>query len=225
MIYPLAACSGTKPQTARQVAAPASGIALVQQAAGTSATGMLTITSGSVPTDSNALILCLSYLSTDSLDGDPSIGGNAATLAASSTVAGVTTDIWYALGIIGGDPTTQAATVGGTRLSGSLSEWSGLANEIPVRTTNGAVASTTVDTIAVTPGAASNLVIAIGGWTANNYSSGPTNSFIRMTQTGGGAAWQEEAYKIQSAATDASTGWTLTLPINWTTVIAAFEGT
>jgi hypothetical protein len=202
----------------------ASGIALVQQAVGTSATGVLNVDLGTNPVIGNSLILCLSYLSTDGLDGNPSFGGSdTATLAASSTVAGVTVDIWYAHDILD-DPHAEAFTVGGTRLSGSVSEWSGLANSVPVRTTNNAVGSATVSTNPVTPATANNLVIAIGGWTANNYSSGPTNSFVRMTATGGGAAWQETAYKIQTSAVDAETGWTLTLPINWTTVIAAFDG-
>lgn len=206
--------------------APAGGgISLIQQVVATSATGQFSADLGSLPVDGNGLIACFSYLSTDSLDGDPSLGGQGCTLAASSTVAGVTTDIWYALDIIGGDAHSEVTTAGGTRLSGNVSEWSGLANSAPVIVNNSGLASTTVDTSDVTPNVSDNLVIAIGGWTTNNYSSGPFNGFTRMTPTGGGAAFQEEAYKIQSSAVDAGTSWILTAGINWTTVIAAFDGT
>ncbi len=65
-------------------------------------------------------------------------------------------------------------------------------------------------------------MVAIGAWTANDYSSGPTNSFTRLTQTGGGAVFQESAYLIQAAVTAKSTGWSLTAGINWAADIFVF---
>ncbi len=108
-------------------------------------------------------------------------------------------------------------------MSANFSEWSGLSNAAPSATNSDfGLANPTVTTGSVVPTTANNLVIGAGAWTANDYSTGPTNSFTRMTQTGGGTAWQEAAYLIQSSATSQSTGWGLSAGINWASAIAVF---
>ncbi len=198
------------------------GAAFVQQASGTDGGGIVNPNFPSNVTAGNSLICVVSYLSTDSLSGVAQ-GVNFLTLAQHSTVSGVSVDIYYKHSVTGGTLSTDVETNSGTRVSVNWSEWSGLKNAVPESlNTNSALAGTTVTTNTATPSSTNNLIIAGGAWTANNYSSGPINSFTRMTQTGGGAAWQESAYKIQSAATANSTGWSLTVGINWAAAIAAF---
>jgi hypothetical protein len=209
--------------------AATSGPVLVQQGVGTTANGQssgVAITLGADPTAGNALICLISFPSTSSDTGGPA-NPNADNFqsVASSTVAGVTTEIYVATNVAGGTDSNgiQVSTDLPARLSMSVSEWINLKDAPAEATnTNSGVVSSTVTTGSVTPVSASNLVIAIGGWTANDYSSGPTNSFTRMTQAGGGAVFQEGAYLIQSSATAKSTGWGLTAGINWAAVIAAF---
>ncbi len=143
----------------------------------------------------------------------------------SNSVSGARTEIWYIHNIAANQTGVTIDTDNEITMVLNASEWSGLNNAVPEATnTNTATASTTVTTNSVTPSSAANLIIGMGGWTANDYSSGPTNSFNRMTQTGVGAIFQESGYLIQSSATANSTGWTLTAGINWAASIAAFGG-
>lgn len=197
--------------------------ALVQQAAITDSAGDAF---GLAPVNfmtGNSIIAIVSHPSTETTDG-VSLGPDTAILGPSATVAGIKVEIWYVHNGAGGSRSFEALTVSGSgRISINASEWSGLANAAPEGTnTNTGLLSSTVTTGSATPVSAANLVVGAGAWTANDYSSGPTNSFTRLTQTGGGLAWQEGAYLIQAAATVNSTGWALTAGINWAAVIAVF---
>ena len=205
-------------------AAAPSGPAFVQQAVATDASGVPIV--AFAPAATNSVIMIISYLSTDGVDTNPRLTGGVSTsltLASTSTVAGVVTEIWYAHVV--GASHTAASFVGveGTRCSFNVSEWSGLVNEAPERPSDSsALASSTVTAGTDPPSSTSNVVIAAAAWTADNYSSGPTEGYTRMTQTGGGAVFQEGAYLIQATNAEGFTQWTLTAPINWATASAIF---
>lgn len=199
--------------------------ALVQQAVGTDSGGDAVTLFPVNTTAGNSVIFIISHLSIDTMSpGDVTLGPEELIKGPVATVAGVTIEIWYLHNIAGGTKSVEALNDSfSNRISVSATEWSGLTNAAPEATnTNSGVLGSTVTTGSVTPISVANLVIAGGGWTANNYSSGPTNSFTRLTPTGGGAAWQEGAYLIQTTATSKSTGWGLTAGINWAAAIAVF---
>lgn len=219
---------GASQQVSASLAAAPVGPGLVQQAVGTNAVSdSVPATFGSVVGAGHSVIACVSVLSTDAVaDVRTGESDTGLTRACTSTVAGVTTEIWYLHDV---DPTNQSVVLFGTsstRGSIAISEWTTLTNAAPGATnTNAQIAATAVVTNSVTPATTRNLVIAVGGWTADQYASGPINSFTRLTPTGGGAAFQEEAYISQSAATAKSTGWTLSLGINSASCIATFSAT
>lgn len=200
--------------------------ALVQQKTkgNNSGNGGTTLTSAT--TTGNSIFALISILSTDSIDpaSPPTIDGQVLTLGPSTTVTGAKVLLYYLNSITGGSGVCTVSTLGATKVTVNWSEFSGLSNAGPEATnTNTGVASSTVTTNSVTPASANNLVIALGGWTANDYSSGPTNSFTRMTQICSGTTLcQEGAYLIQVSATAQSTGWSLTAGINWAASVAVF---
>jgi len=153
------------------------------------------------------------------------VGGGGGFLTCGTAVAGtaITNNICHKHNIPAGVTSVTFDSGNEVRLNVSVITISGLNNAMPDATnSNTGLASSTVTTNSVTPATASNLVVAIGAWTANDYSSGPTNSFTRLTQTGGGAVFQESAYLIQAAVTAKSTGWSLTAGINWAADIFVF---
>ncbi len=137
----------------------------------------------------------------------------------------IAVDVWYLHGNSDATQTGIRCLLSG--LSGLPTtialEFSSLTNAAPEsNNTNTGVSSSTVTTNSVTPASANNLVLAVGGWTANDYQTGPTNSFIRLTPKANGTVDIEGAYLIQSSATANSTGWGLTAAINWAAGIAVF---
>lgn len=201
-------------------------IALIQELYDTNNSGdlFLSLSLGNSITTGNSLILVITMASTNSINTiDLGLGVESPTLAVSKSVAGVKILIYYKHNSLGNYNDFEITTTSTGRVSANISEWSGLKNAAPEDIdSDSALLSTAVTTPLVSPSSFSNLVIVGGGWTANNYSSGPTNSFTRLTQTGGVAVFQEAAYLIQAAASDASSGWTLTAGINWASVIAVF---
>lgn len=194
-------------------------IALVQQAVATDAAGSPIVAFSVTP--GNSVLMVITYLSADSIDTNPNCGVPL-TQAISKSVSGVVVEIWY-LHNSAGSAFAFFAGANATRCSFQVSEWTGLANAAPDATNSAsALVNASPATGSVTPASAAALVLGAGGWTADNYSSGPTNSFTRLTRTGGGAAWQEAGYQIESAVAAYSTGWALTAGINWAAVIAAF---
>lgn len=213
-------------------AATPSGSQLVQQKTATAADGSAGVTATfDVPlTAGNSVIAFVSEIDGVGTDGGPVlVGGGAESLDLdiSSSTTGAQVYIFHVHDIAGGETAITVFADGlPVRLSICAIEVSGLANSVAEDTDiASALASATVTTPSVTPTSTNNLVVAVGGWTSNNYSTGPTNGFTRLTPTGGGAAWQEAAYIIQAAATAKSTGWGLTVGINWASAVCAFGGT
>lgn len=206
---------------------------LVQQLAETRDSGSLTITVDlpSPISVGNTLIVCFSgetpappatpivYLHVG--EGGPEIPFS---LATERDVSGAYVAIFYLHNVpFDGLIRITATAIDEGRKSANVSEWSGLVNAEPEATgTSTATASDTVTTPSVTPRSEPSLVIAVGGWTADNYSTGPTNSFTRMTQSGGDAAWLESAYQVETDGAARTTGWGLTAGINWASAIAVF---
>lgn len=123
----------------------------------------------------------------------------------------------------GGDLTLTITATGSPSLKVSISEWSGL-NDAPVEDAQpfSDALSSAVQFPHYTPVSTNNLVIVVAGWTANNYSSGPTNGFTRMTPVGSLSAYQEVAYRVNTSATETRPTYALTAPVNYATVIAEF---
>lgn len=209
-----------------------SGPVLVQQKTATGADGSagITATFDTPLVAGNSVIASISFVNVGApgFDNVPTlVGGGGAPLiiTTGSTVTGVDTYIYYLHNVTGGETALSFSMDTPVRASVNVSEWRNLANLAPVDTdANSALASATVTTNSVTPTHSTNLIIAVGGWTANNYLSGPINSFTRLTATGGGAAFQESAYLLQSSIAATSTGWTLSVGVNWCAAIAAFDG-
>lgn len=172
----------------------------------------------------NAIIACISYSSTAAISSIYTADtSDSLTKIVSKTVSGVITEIWII---------TNAAPNSGINVTSSgigsfvinVSEWSGLKNAGAEATnSNSGVASSAVITNSVAPTSLHNVAIAVGAWTANDYSSGPTNSFTRMTPVVSGP-FQESAYIIGPDTAIQSTGWTLSAGINWAAAIALFGG-
>ena len=209
-------------------------ITLVQQAVNTVADG-----TGGVAADlgtftaGNTVIACISFLDTQTVDSIILENNGAMTEAITSTVAGVTSTIYYITNAAASDGTVTLTTVGvGGRTSMHISEWANLANAAPEDTSTGTdVGGSTAEVYIVPatqdPTSANNLVIGIGGYVnaTDDYSSGPTNSFTRLTATGGASVFQECGYLIRTADHSAVTSSvaTLTAPA-WAAASASFGG-
>lgn len=208
-------------------AAP-SGPQLVQQKTGTIVGDTLTITMDAPLTAGNALFVCVSYVPTSSISSVTTDSGSLGQDNTSSRAA-IANDIWYFGSLSSGGETgvTVVQTSGLTRMSIWVGEFSGI-NAAPHEAAGSGNAS--ADSLVITgpgpiqPTSSTNLMLASFGMVANDYSSGPTDGFTRATPVGGGAVYQEVAYKIQSSADLASTTWTLTAGINWASTISAFGG-
>lgn len=223
---PTATATSTATATATATATISGpNIILVQQAVATGAGhNNITATFGAPTTVGNVIIACVDYSDSDPVTNvDSPI--DALIQQTESTGTGIATAIWSV--VVSGAETNHKIYKAGDILRATVwfSEWSGLTESVSdADAVNGntGLASSTVTTNSVTPLSANNLIIACGGWTADDYSTGPTNSFTRATAAGGGSVWLESAYKLQTSATAASTGWTLTAGINWATAIASF---
>lgn len=213
--------------------APPSEPAVVQQKTATAADGSagVTATFDTPLTADNSVIACISYVNTGgpSLSPVSLVGGLGGTLNLEVLSSGAGVDVAIlaltGTGAVGGGETALTFSLDlARRASVVVFEVSGLASgSAESILDNTGLASDTVTIGPVTPVSTKNLVVAMGGWTANNYQSGPTDGFTRLTPTGGGAAFQEAAYLAQSGATAKSTGWTITAA-NWAACIAVFGG-
>lgn len=214
--------------SSQHIAAGGSGAAFVQQkarnnapanSAATSLPWDLTLTAG------NSTIIIISF--TDAVSSSSgalnSGGAESLTRAYTSTISGNVTEVWYVHNVAGGETSATITLSGSSRYTINALEFSGLKNAGPEATnTNSALANSTVTTNSVTPSSAHNLIVASGAWSVNDYSSGPTSSFTRLTASTNLNVAQEGAYLIQSSASSQSTGWSLTAGINWCAGIAAF---
>ncbi len=135
-----------------------------------------------------------------------------------------TFQIWYGHNSSGGSTSVSITSSGSGTLvnQANVSEWVGLYNGAPNATNTNSGTSTTPSTNSVTPLTTNSLVIA-GMVSLSAYSSGPTNSFTRMTNdTDSATIFLEGAYQIESSAAAYSTGDTRSGSADWGAVIAAF---
>ena len=208
-------------------------IAFVQQAANTTATGDagLTVSAGS-RTNGNTVFAQVGYDFTATLTA-PTFGGQAMSLIAFNKDASNTAAVEIWARYLDGTETDNncyAITDTASQLSVHVSEWSGLLNagaesyEDAQRDTTNTLAMVTTG---LTPTSANNLELAAGIYIdgSNQYSSGPTNSFTRMTPTGGSLFQMETIYRIRTAdnsgiASDLVLGGSY----DWGTVSSAWGG-
>lgn len=198
-------------------------IALIQQAAGSDSGGAATVSLSAPVTPGNSVIVVASYNGAAAPDRQWFDGVPMATsvfLAGASGQVGV----FFLHNLTGGTDAFFDDSIGGP-VNVWVSEWSGLAYAIAEETNDAeGLLSGTVAVGAVTPASADSLIIGGTAFVGNVYSSGPTNGFARRTQTGVGTVFQEAASKILAAPASTSTGWSLTVGVNWVAVLAAFGG-
>lgn len=141
----------------------------------------------------------------------------------SATGGGISSEIWYVKNSGAGTPIVTPTIGRFANAGGNFQEYSGAA------TTGGADATaaftnsstTTPVTGSITPSASA---IIVAGMTFNfgNYSSGPTNSYTRLTQSSFfGTDLIESACKA-GVTGSTSTGWTVSFSSSQETTIAAF---
>lgn len=202
------------------------GPVLVQQKTGTVAAGNLTINFDAPITAGHSIVICVTSLfGVDHVSAESGADSNF-TAESLSAGTGVQTEIWFlaASSVVGGGTDVVISRLVDGRMNANISEWSGLNDAASENAKqNSASVSSTVIADGGVSSSSNNLTVAVGGWTADDYSSGPINSFTRMTAIGGGAVWQETAYRIQLGSTDPQgSGWTLTAGINWAAATAVF---
>lgn len=197
------------------------GAALVQQKAWQDTDGTMTFTSS--VTAGSLLVFVGGGTSTATITAiSDSVNGS--WTRAVQGAGSPSSEIWYKKNA-GAGSTVVTVTVGRLQnAGGDFQEFSGCA------TTGGADASganantstTTPVTGSITP-SASALIVAGCTFTVGTYSSGPTNSYTRLTNAtfGFGSNKVEAAYKV-GVTGSTSTGWTLSSSGNQDTTIAAF---
>lgn len=207
------------------VVPPPSGPVLVQQAVAVgidSGSGFQVNLLNAVGSG-NYIIVCISHATGTVNSVTPGFSLADLTLVGTSIGTGITVDMFALTPTDPGDTFVTISATTSVSLKVSISEWSGLSNAtVENEKQNATSLSSTVTTENTIPNSTNNLIIAVGGWTANNYSSGPSDGFTRMTPVGSLSAYQEVAYLVQSSADPKNTTWMLTAPLNSTTVIAAF---
>lgn len=180
-------------------------------------------------TPGESVIVIISYPSTATVTVSPTmVGGGAAVLTQGpvSSAGGLKIEQWYMEQTdFGGETGVTYTLNSAVRANIHASVWDYLLYAAPEATgTGSAAASAAITTASITPVSLSNLVIEAAAFAANDYASGPTNDFIRLTPIGGGAVWQEVAYKIQSRAIAQSTVYALTAAVNSVSIIGAYGG-
>lgn len=206
------------------VAATVSGPIQVQQKIVKVTTGNPTATLDVPVTEGNVLITKVVY---SNIEDSPLVTSNPSGTTFNTAIVasgGLNANIsyWAAHGV-GGDTSVTTNMGGGlTEVVMVVEEWSGVALSAPsVAKDKTDVANATVTTESV-DSATNSLVVAVAGWTANDYSSGPTNSFTRGLHDGGNGFFLESAYRVMPGGI-ADTGWTLSAGISWATAIAVFD--
>lgn len=211
-------------------------ITKIQEAQGISGgtSANVTITT---PSAGNSLIAIVNINDSGGSPNITGISGGGVTWSASDSIlyhslfSDTKLQIWYGHNSSGSGTTVTVSVTGsvGHLTQVIVSEWSGLGNAAPESTNHNSGNSTTPTTNSATPSSAVSLVIGGFGFATSSttYSSGPTNSFTRMTpSTDAFNNWTVEgAYQIESSSSSYSTGLTLTgFGDYWGGVIAAFGG-
>lgn len=178
-------------------------------------------------TPGNSIIVVLGHLSTRTISSI-STATDLVAFTQCTTVqgTGIGVDIWNLHNYTG---TTEnqiliQSSAGAARTVANVSEWSGLSDS-PCQSsnTNSGLLDANPATNSATPSSANNVAFGVGAWTADDYMSGPTNSYTRLTPAAATVTTaMEGAYLIQSSVLATSTGWTLSMGLNWATAIAVF---
>lgn len=219
--------------TATPSATPAPTPQFVQEKIGFATAGNFTVNFDNPITTGNTIIICVTHSATTIVNrvrSTPGLEVSATDVNGSHTAhigTASATEIWWLDGIITGETGINVRqSTGLTEMLVSISEWSGLAplgvSSSEDANGNDNPASDTVTTGSVSTAGSNDLIVATGGWVANDYSSGPINGFTRLTPVSGTAFFQEIAYIVQSPASN-STSWSLTTGIDWSASIAAFS--
>lgn len=188
---------------------------LVQQKTGSNS-GSATVTMDASVASGNTLILTAFCNTTPSVSG----GGVSWTQAVGAT----NVFIYYGHGADGTSSEITVTVSGRSAYAvANVSEWSGLANATPEATNQNAITGTTPATGSAALTSSTGIAIACAGFRDSSYSSGPTDSFTRMSSATILIYIIEPAYRILSSAASYSTEWTLgSTPISGTAMIAVF---
>lgn len=222
---PTATATATNTPTPTATATVSGPILVQQKTSTTTGRSDVTVTFDSPIATGSLIVVTITYIPTaNTIVNVTNTNLDSFTQQVSSVGTGIAAETWTGTNSSGGDTDIIISQDSGSlRVTANISEWSGLSNSSAEAIQSGTgLAGTSVSTGSVIPSSAHNLLIAVGGWTADQYSSGPTNSFVRLTPEGGGAVYQEAAYLYQTSATTKSTGWTLSAPgLNWAAAIIA----
>lgn len=218
--------------------APVAPIAFVQANQSTTADGSagLTVSPGS-RTNGNTVFAAISYDKTAALTGAVTFGGQDMVVAAQNQDDGsnMTIELWYRyLDGTESDNNCTYTTDSAVRANLCVMEFSGIpsAPAESIEDTNRGTSDTlAMVTSALAPTSTNNVIIAVGGYarSVDQYSSGPTNDFIRVEPPVGGggssAIYQETIYLIRSASNASiSSDIVLTGSYSWGTVSGAWGG-
>ena len=223
--YRFAAATATPSPTETPTPTPSGGPQLVQQKIGTTASGDLTITLDTDTTPGNVLTVCVAYNNSDDISTISTIENTDSFVSQASVgSAAIATGLWSLTAVRSDSGIMIHPVTGITRITANVQEWSGLSSSTAEDAhfdSSGSFNSTVLAGVDI-PSSANNLAIACGGWVADDYSSGPTDSYVRLTPAGAGSIYLESAYLIQFSADPTSTTWSLSAGINWAAVTAVF---
>lgn len=213
---------------------PPAPITFVQANQDTTADGSagLTVSPGS-RTNGNTVFAAISYDRAAALTGNVTFGGQDMAVAAQNRDDGGTLNIelWYRyLDGTESDNNCTYTTDSAVRANLCAMEFSGIPYTSPESTEDanrGTSDTLVMVTSGLAPTSANNIIIAVGGYAdaSNQYSSGPTNGFTRLTAVGGASIRQETIYLIRSAS-NASISSDIVLggSYSWGTVSGAWGG-
>lgn len=136
-------------------------------------------------------------------------------------------DVWY--GIVDATPSASGTiTLGATTfLAISVSEWSGIdaANPLLAQSDADWSTGTSPATGPITASDSPCLYVSVLAVSGGVTASSPTGSFTGLTVANAGSVMRNySAYRVDSTAASATSGWTLGSSVQWEMAVAAFKG-
>lgn len=211
-------------------AAPAP-ISLIQQKVGSAADGSspVTVTFDAPVTDGNSVLVQIAFdPSKASFFPPPTMVGGGAQPLSQGIANEAGNNIWiynYWIGggsIDGGETGVTFTLDTAVPVAVNASEWHGLADAGPEATDVQAGSSDTPNTGLLGPSSTNNLCIASYATVADNYQSGPTDGWTRLTPANVTGIFLETAYLIQTTADATSTSWGLDSSVDWSSIGCVF---
>lgn len=207
---------------------PVSGITFVQQKVKTQADGSASVSAvfTTLITAGNSVLVQIAFdPSKATFVNPPTMNGGGAGVLTQGILNEAANNIWiynyYIHGLSGETGVTfQLDTA--VPVAVNASEWYGLAAAGPEDTDTETGAPDNLAFANVTPISLNNLCIASYATVGNNYASGPTNSWVRMTPANVAGIFLETAYKIQTSAAPADTSWGLNDTVDWSSIGCIF---